>query len=64
MRESFTVGQLLAIGEQRREPLIAAMPKAQRVALAELARYGLDRAMRDAERYNVLLGELLRSDDV
>ena len=59
VRESWSVGQLLAISAEQREAIVDAMPPSQRVALAELARYGLDRAMRDAERYNHLLGRLL-----
>lgn len=63
VRESWSVGQLLAIGANpRRAELVAGIPRRVRVSLADLARHGLNSSLKKAEDYNVLLGELLNPD--
>lgn len=60
VRESFSVGQLIAIRHDRRAAIVDAMPHEQRVALAELAQLGLARELDKVDEYTNVLRLLLR----
>lgn len=63
VRESWSVGQLLVIGANpKRAEIVAGLPRGMRVALADLARHGLNNSLKKTDEYNTLLGELLNPD--